>query len=127
MSYFRNICFIIFIAGLVACNPSAKTTTTRATSSGSPQKTKKELSEEELINLKYLFVNANKEKILGNKNKAAELFAQCIRIDGSNHAAMYELATIYAEQKKINDALFFARGASQIEPSNTWYRLFLAE
>jgi len=34
---------------------------------------------------------------------------------------------LYAEDKKLNDALFFARSAYQIEPSNTWYRLFLAE
>ena len=122
-----NIYFLILVMAVTsACNPSSKTSVKPATSSTS-SKNKKNFSEEQLINLKYLFVNANKEKILGNREKAAELFAQCIRIDGSNHAAMYELAMIYADQKKINDALFFARSSTQIEPSNTWYRLFYAD
>src|SRR5262245_4336551 len=122
-----NLKFYFLIAAVVifsACNPTSKTTVQSSGKTPAASKNKKQLPEEELINLKYLFVNANKEKILGNKDKAAELFAQCIRIDGSNHAAMYELAMLYAEQKKINDALFFAKSASQIEPSNTWYRLF---
>jgi len=126
MSLIKSSCLLILIAVFAACNPSAKTTSqSPATPSG--QKAKKQLSEEDQINLKYLFVNANKEKILGNMDKAGELFAQCIRIDGSCHAAMYELALIYADQKKINDALFFARSANQVDPANTWYRLFLAE
>ncbi len=118
--------FIILIAVVSACGPSSKTTV-KSNGQAPGSKGKKQFTEEELINLKFLFVNANKEKILGNKDKASELFAQCIRIDGANHAAMYELAMIYAEQKKVNDALFFARSATQIEPSNTWYRLFYAD
>ncbi len=121
---YYSLCFLIVM--VIACNPASKTTV-KAPASNSGQKGKRVLTEEEQINLKFLFVNANKEKILGNKDKAAELFAQCIRIDGSNSAAMYELSLIYAEQKKINDAIFFARSAYAIEPSNTWYRLFLAE
>ena len=103
MSFIKSSILLIFAALLVACNPAAKTTSGAPAASGG-QKGKKQLSEEEQINLKYLFVNANKEKILGNNEKAAELFAQCIRIDGSNHAAMYELGLIYADAKKINDA-----------------------
>ncbi|MDQ3050297.1 MAG: tetratricopeptide repeat protein [Bacteroidota bacterium] len=126
MSLIKYCYFLIFIVLFVACSPSAKTTV-KAPAVSKTEKGKRELTEEEQINLRYLFVNANKEKILGNKDKAADLFAQCIRIDGSNHAAMYELALIYAEQKKINDALFFARSAYQLDATNTWYRLFLAE
>jgi len=125
MRFIKYFCFFILPAVLLsgcASRKSSVDSTPKAT-----QKNARVLSEEETINLKYLFVNANKEKILGNDDKAAELFAQCIRIDGSNHAAMYELAQIYASQKKINDAIFFARSASQIAPSNIWYRLFLAE
>src|SRR4051812_42524810 len=123
MLQLRFIYVFLLLTGLVACSPSAKTTTSQTSQESSRQKGQKQLSEEEQINMKFLFVNANKEKILGNKEKAGELFAQCIRIDGSNHAAMYELALIYADEKKINDALFFAKSAYQIDPTNTWYRL----
>lgn len=123
--YFNKIIISLLIAVIaIGCGSSSKVAVKEP---ASPSKGKKELSEEESINLKYLFVNANKEKILGNSDKAAELFAQCIRIDGSNDAAMFELAKIFLEKKQINDALFFAKSANQIDPKNVWYRLFLAD
>ncbi len=121
----KIIIYAIFLSAIAACNPSSKTQAPKTTASQS--KGRSTLTEEQLINLKFLFVNAGKEKILGNLDKAAEYYAQCIRIDGGNHASMYELARIYFEQKKINDALFFAKSAHQLEPSNVWYRLLLAE
>lgn len=84
------------------------------------------MTEEERMNLEYIFFNANKEKALGNMDKAEELFAQCIRIDGKNDAAMYELANIYVGKKKYNDALFFAKSAAELKPANNWYQLLLA-
>jgi tetratricopeptide (TPR) repeat protein len=75
----------------------------------------------------YLYVNAAKAKVLGNLDDAAGMFAECIRRDGNNHAAMYELADIYVRQKKYSDALFFARSASAANPHNPWYKELLAE
>ena len=74
-----------------------------------------------------IFFNANKEKILGNLNNAADLFAEVIRRDGNNHAAMYELAGIYESQKKYGDALFFARSAYKLDPKNEWYAILLSD
>ena len=85
------------------------------------------LSEAQRTDVTYLFFNANKEKILGNLNNAADLFAEVIRKDGGNHAAMYELANIYASQKKYSDALFFSRSAYKLDPKNEWYALSLGE
>jgi tetratricopeptide (TPR) repeat protein len=122
----RLVILLTVFAFIVACSPSAKTSQSDKPASSSG-KNRDKLTEEQLINLRFLYVNAVKEKNLGNLDKAIELFAQCIRIDGSNHAAMYELAQIYLEQKKINDAVFFARSAYQLDSKNVWYRLFLAE
>lgn len=124
MSFNKIIISLLIAVLAIGCGSSSKVAVKEPAVSS---KGKKELSEEESINLKYLFVNANKEKILGNYDKAAELFAQCIRIDGSNDAAMFELAKIYLEKKQGNDALFFAKSAYQIDPKNVWYRLFLAD
>src|SRR5688572_22521702 len=104
----QKLLFLLFILATILSCGSTKEVAQKPVQSSS-SKGKKELSEEELINLKFLFVNANKEKILGNQSKAEEYFAQCIRIDGTHHASMFELAKIYLEQKKINDAIFFAR------------------
>lgn len=116
---------LLLVFAISSCKPSEKATQTAKAPATTSPKGKKQLTEEELINLKFLFVNATKERALGNDDKAAELFAQCIRIDGGNHASMYELARIYAEKRKLSDALFFARSARQLDPQNEWYRIFL--
>lgn len=123
----RILTFILLAIAVTACTPGRKSASSGNTESSSPKRGSKQLTEEELINLKFLFVNANKEKLLGNYDKAAEYFAQCIRIDGQHHASMYELARIYFHQKKVNDAVFFARSAYALNPSNVWYRETLAE
>ena len=74
-----------------------------------------------------LFFNANKEKILGNLENAAQIFSEVIRRDGKNAAAMYELSNIYVQQKKFTDALFFAKSAYLIDPKNSWYVLSYAD
>jgi len=95
--------------------------------SNSKPASKSSLNDAQRTDVTYLFFNASKEKILGNLNNAADLFAEVIRKDGSNHAAMYELANIYAQQKKFSDALFFIRSAYKLDPKNEWYALSFAE
>jgi len=90
-------------------------------------KPKDELSEEQRINLTYNYYNASKEKMLGNLDKAADLYAACLRIDPKHAASMYEIATIYMVQKKQHDAEYFAKAAAEKEPDNIWYQLLLAE
>lgn len=86
-----------------------------------------ELTEEQRTTLKFMFMNATKERSVGNNDKALELYGQCIRLDGKNHASMYEIAKIYQSQDKFIDGVFFASGATQLDPTNEWYRLLLAE
>ncbi len=118
-----KITVVLFCASLlVACKSSQPTAA--GTTSGS---SKQQLSGSERANVTYLFYNANKEKILGNMNNAAELFSDVIRKDPGNHAAMYELANIYADQKKYPDALFFIKSAYKLDPKNLWYALSLSE
>lgn len=97
------------------------------TASLNGKQTKSTLSDSQKADVSYIFFNANKEKILGNLNIAADLFAEVIRKDGSNAAAMYELSNIYSEQKKFSDALFFSKSAWSIDSKNMWYALSYAE
>ncbi|HRH67007.1 MAG TPA: tetratricopeptide repeat protein, partial [Bacteroidia bacterium] len=117
----RNFVLIALSALLISGCKSTQTTTSTSRVS------KSTLSDSQRAEVTYLFFNANKEKLLGNFNNAADLFAEVIRKDGSNAAAMYELANIYAEQKKYSDALFFSKSAYQIDPSNPWYTLSYAD
>jgi tetratricopeptide (TPR) repeat protein len=116
----RFFIILVLSAGLIACKSSKPTTSSKPSN-------KTELSNTQKADITHLFFNANKEKLLGNLNNAADLFAEVIRKDGSNSAAMYELSNIYATQKKYGDALFFARSAYKIDPKNEWYALSLSD
>lgn len=84
-------------------------------------KSKDKLSDEQRMSLEKTFVNANKEKILGNDDKAIELFSSCIKIDENNAASMYELSRLLEKKKKFADAAEYAKGAAKIDPGNEWY------
>lgn len=105
------------VSVLAACKSTEKTPARPAVQSGGIQQA-------EVV---QLFYNANKEKILGNFENAAQLFSEVIRRDGKNAAAMYELSNIYSGQKKFTDALYFGKSAYLIDPTNTWYALNYAD
>ncbi len=116
---FKFLVLLICSSFLIACKSSKPTA-----GNGSARQPVSGIEKAEVLNL---FYNANKEKILGNLNNAADLFSEVIRKDGGNHAAMYELANIYAEQKKFSDALFFIKSAYKLDSKNLWYALSLSE
>ncbi|MBK7967165.1 MAG: tetratricopeptide repeat protein [Bacteroidetes bacterium] len=107
-----------------ACSPAKKSTSAASSPSS---KSKSELTEQQRITLTYTFFDAQKEKASGNIQAAADLFAQCLRLDPKNHAAMFELAAIYNQKGKINDALFFIKTAVDLNPDNEWYAMLLAD
>ena len=86
----------------------------------------KQISEEE-VNTQKIFIDANKEKILGNYENAVYLFKEVLKRDNKNHAALYELARIYDVQKKNDKALHSIKEALSITPENVWYEMFLAD
>lgn len=120
------LCCAVSAIGLFSCKTTQPPAASKPAVSAQPS-TKNGLSSAQRADVTHTFFNANKEKILGNYNTAAELFSEVIRKDPNNAAAMYELANIYVEQKKYSDALFFSKSAYKLDPSNTWYGLFYAE
>lgn len=120
----KFINYIIFISLLLSqsCKTGSKVASTPVTKAAEQAGL-----DEKQVNLQYNYYNAVKEKVLGNYDKAIELFSQVLRSDPNNHAAMYELAGIYIEKNKINDALHFSKNAVELNPDNEWYQLQLAE
>lgn len=73
------------------------------------------------------YFEASREKILGNFDRAADLFEKCIAKDPDDAAAMYELASIYTDKGKLDEALPLAQKAVGIDDGNKWYKLLLAQ
>lgn len=85
-----------------------------------------ELSDKDLILFKRLFIDANKERILGNYDMAETLFSQALKIDPNSAPTMYELANIYSFQNNKNQALLYSKRAAALDPKNVWYQLLYA-
>lgn len=73
-----------------------------------------------------IFIDASKEKILGNYKQAMMMYLQCLKLDPDHAPSMYEMARLYRMQGSTNDALGLAEKAVDIDPENKWYNLLLA-
>ncbi|HTX88028.1 MAG TPA: tetratricopeptide repeat protein, partial [Bacteroidales bacterium] len=74
-----------------------------------------------------LLIEAKRNQITDNPEKAAALYQECIKQYPNDPVAYYELAAIKAEDKEIGEAVKLAQKAVDLDPGNIWYLLFLAE
>ncbi len=86
-----------------------------------------QLEEKKQMEFEYLFVEAMKEKALGNPQKAIQYLSGCLEIDPNSSAAMYELASIHAENNDFTSASLLLEKAVSLNPENKWYQLLLAQ
>jgi tetratricopeptide (TPR) repeat protein len=73
------------------------------------------------------YYEASKQKIIGNYDKAIDLYKKCLDQDPADAAAMYEIASIYADQGNSTEAIPFAEKAVKQDMSNKWYKILLIQ
>lgn len=111
------ICLVIFSG----CKTSQNTNNAVAVSAS------KKMTQEEQIQNTSLFIDAIREKQLGNFDKAIALLSQCIKQNPENDAAAYEKATLLFMDSKYKEALEFSKNSAKLNPDNKWYSLLLAQ
>lgn len=82
---------------------------------------------EEEVDRQSRFIEADRERILGNYDKAADAFQKFLYDNPKNDAAWYELSQVYSalkDQTKANDAI---QHALAIDPLNKWYQIRQAD
>lgn len=84
------------------------------------------LTQSQKLDNTAVFIDACREKIAGNKDKAVNLFLSCIKTDPTNAAAYYEIAGLYYLQKKDKEALNYIEKAIKIDSKNNWYKMLYA-
>jgi len=82
---------------------------------------------EEEVKLQGQFIEASREKILGNYAKAQTAFKNIISKSKKNDAAYYELADIARIQKNSTEALEYLNKAIDLNSNNLWYQRAKAE
>lgn len=79
------------------------------------------------VDLQSMFIAAAQYKILGDYDKAIELYEQVLKKDSKNHATAYEVARVYDVMDKDELALKAIKKAVDLDASNMWYQMFLAD
>lgn len=74
----------------------------------------------------YVYVEAIKQKIMGNSGEALKYLEQCLKINPTSDAAYYQMAQIVLSNRDLKMGKRFASKAYELEPQNIWYILTLA-
>ncbi len=74
------------------------------------------------VEIDKVFIDATKEKLKGNYEDAAYLFAEVLKKDAKSHAAAYELSRMYDVLEKNDMALKSIEKAVELQPDNVWYQ-----
>lgn len=82
---------------------------------------------EEEVNRQSLFIEAERERLLQHFEKAVEKYKAFLYDNGDNAAAWYGLARTYAELKDPTNAIDAVKKATQKDPGNEWYAIYLAD
>jgi tetratricopeptide (TPR) repeat protein len=74
----------------------------------------------------YIYVEAIKQKLMGNSGEALKYFEQSLEINPKCDAAYYQMAQIIIGSGDIKNGKKYALKALSIEPENIWYLVMLA-
>ncbi len=117
---------MIFLAGLMfSCTGIRKSGSVEGTDPSVNETPA--VSEEKKKEFEYLFIEALKQKMVGNPQKAVSLLSACLEIDPNSSAAMYELANLHILNNDLTSASLLLEKAITLNGTNKWYQLLLAK
>jgi len=85
-----------------------------------------QLSEQEIA-LQSKFIDASKAKLLDRNSEAIALLEALFKENSSNAAVAFELGRLHLTAKATQEAVRFLETARKLDPSNSWYGLYLAD
>jgi tetratricopeptide (TPR) repeat protein len=125
ISEMKHIIYFVIIVWAIlfsACSGPKKSVQNNSPSGEKVVKVQDEKTKE----FEYLFIEALKQKMIGNAQKAVSYLSACLEIDPNSSAAMYELANLHFLNKDLTSASLLLEKAIALHPENKWYNLMLA-
>jgi tetratricopeptide (TPR) repeat protein len=74
----------------------------------------------------YIYVEAIKQKLMGNSGDALKYLEQCVKINPESDASYYQMAQIVIANGDIKNGKIYAARALSIDQKNIWYLMMLA-
>lgn len=84
------------------------------------------ITEKDRYNGADLYMQAIRERELGNLGKSLDLFNQAIKINPEDAAAYYESARVLQAMGRKDESLLLAGKSIELDDSNKWYKMFYA-
>ncbi|GJM33152.1 MAG: hypothetical protein DHS20C18_21530 [Saprospiraceae bacterium] len=79
------------------------------------------------VNREKLLIDASREKILGNLDKAIGILEELLKDDGTNATAAFELGRLYDAKGETESAIKWLKKATSNGPENPWFAQMLAD
>jgi len=108
--------FVIVVTSLTSCNKNIFP-------SGKVIKAKSGYDE---AAFNYVYVEAVKQKLIGNGGDALKYLEQCIKINPQSDAAYFQMAQIVTANGDLRNGKKYTRNALTIDQENIWYLTMLA-
>lgn len=74
----------------------------------------------------YVYVEAIKQKLMGNAGEALKYFEQSLEINPGSDAVYYQMAQIFVSKGDLRNGKKYAAKAISIDERNLWYLMMLA-
>ncbi len=113
---FGLIYTIILVLTVLSCNREAVPSLTNV----------RQGKEFDSATFSYIYVEAIKEKLLGNAGDALRYFEHCVKINPGSDAAYYQMAQIVSAGGNLSRGKEFLSKAIDIEPKNIWYLMMMS-
>jgi tetratricopeptide (TPR) repeat protein len=82
---------------------------------------------EDVVNREKVFIEANREKLLGHYEEAIALLRDLHRQIPREAAVAFELGRLYHATEDISEAVRYLKMATELDPANDWYPKYLAD
>ena len=112
--------YLIFLALSVLCLSSCNRNLLKG------GKKEKDKSGYDIAAYNYIYVEALKQKLMGNGGDALKYLEQCLKMNPQSDAAYYQMAQIVLANGDIKNGKLYARKALSIDQDNIWYLTMLA-
>lgn len=123
-----QLLMLLFVVIFSACSKGREITTNQG-DVPAPVETPegKEVTEADRLKSTSLLIDASKQKILGNYERAVEIYHEALKKDPENDAAYFELSRVYVMDGSYKQALQYAIKAAELDPGNAYYQILLAD
>ncbi len=126
--HIKQFFMLSLVLMFTACSTGREVTTKQEDVPAATETTEnKEMTETDRLKSTSLLIDASKQKILGNLERAVDLYHEALKTNPQNDAVYFELSKIHVMTGDYAQGLQYAKKAVELDPGNAFYQVLLAD